>query len=87
MFTKYIDELDYLNSYSNYSEYSNDPNYEFEIFALNHSIQITGKIKLPPNPPKNIDTWVSYIEQRALTTCNKIVRSRYNDLIWSYKNI
>lgn len=85
MFTEYIDKLEYLPSYSNYEEYSGDPNYNFEVFALNHSIDINGELKIPSNTIPNIPNWIAYIEQRALTTQNKVVRSRYNDLLWSYK--
>lgn len=87
MFTKFIDELDHLyHLNSNYSEYSNDANYEFEIFALNHSITATGGIILSDRPTeKKLNEMISYFEQRALTTCNKVVRARYNDLIWSYR--
>lgn len=85
MFKEFIDKSKQLESYSNYSEYSNDPNYEFEKFALNHSFQITGEIRLSPHLPENIDEWIAYIEERALTSCNPTARARYNDLIWSYK--
>ncbi|MFD4931578.1 DUF4209 domain-containing protein [Peribacillus butanolivorans] len=85
MFTKYIDKIEYIHFYSNYEEYSGDPNYNFEVFALNHSIDINGELKTPYNSIPNIPNWIAYIEKRALSTQNKVVRSRYNDLLWSYK--
>lgn len=86
MLTKLIDELDHLHTHFNYSDYINDANYQFEIFALNHSSTATGGIILQEPPPENLNNMIAYFEQRALATYNKAVRARYNDLIWSYKN-
>lgn len=33
----------------------------------------------------DLSKWIPYIEKRALTTSNKTLRSRYNDLLWIYK--
>lgn len=85
MFITFLDRLEYIDSYSDYGKYSKDPHYEFETFALNHSIQNTGEVRLAVHPPESINEWISYIEQRALTTSNIVIRARYNDLIWSYK--
>jgi Domain of unknown function (DUF4209) len=85
MFPEYIDKLDSIFFYSNYEEFRDHPNYTFEIFALNHFIDINGELKSPNYPTPNTSNWIAYIEQRALSTQNKVVRSRYNDLLWSYR--
>lgn len=87
MFIKFLEQLEYIKPFSNYNEYSNYSHYEFETFALNHHIQITGEIKLSEYPPENMKECISYIEQRASTTFNKVLRARYNDIIWSYKKL
>lgn len=86
MLTKFIDELDHLPTHYEYNDYISDPKYQFEIFALNHSITTSGGIILLDPPLENLNEIIAYFEQRASNTCNKVIRARYNDLIWSYKD-
>ncbi|KYG91985.1 hypothetical protein A0U40_03335 [[Bacillus] sp. KCTC 13219] len=80
-----LEEITLLKHYTRYEGYESDPNYDFEIFALSHFNDLEGNLKPPHYLLEKFSRWIPYIEQRALTTNNKILRSRYNDLLWIYK--
>lgn len=84
----YLESLTRLERLGDYSNYKNDPDYEYEFFVLRHYVDRDGKLnRSTPLSYKMPDfsKLIPYIEQRALTTSNKILRSRYNDLLWIYK--
>lgn len=83
----FLEQLTHLKPFSYFEEYRDDPNYEYEIYALNHSTQINGEVRILPNTPNDLIKWIMYIEQRALTSQNVILRAKYNDLIWIYKKL
>ncbi|ETT31675.1 hypothetical protein C161_26960 [Paenibacillus sp. FSL R5-192] len=85
MLSRYIDGLEQTKLFYNFSEYIDDPNYKYEKFALNQTFERDGEIKLFSPPFENMNDCITYIESRALATENEFVRSKYNDLIWSYK--
>lgn len=87
MLINHLEQLTYLKPFSYFEEYRDDPNYEYEIYALNHSTHINGEVRLLSNPPSDLNKWIMYIEQRALTSQNVVLRARYNDLIWMYKKL
>lgn len=84
-FIELLEEINVIIHYERFNEYQNDSNYAFETFALSHYMDLEGNLKIPHYSIENIPDWIMYIEQRALSTHNKVLRSRYNDLLWSYK--
>lgn len=84
-FPEHLDNVQQLKSYENYSDFIDDPNYNFELYALTHYVDFNSELKKPHFEVENFSDWITYIEMRALTSKNKVVRSRYNDLLWTYK--
>lgn len=68
-----------------YEEFKDDPKYLFELYALQHFTNFDLEFKKPHYNIDDISQWLTYIEQRALSTPNLVLRSRYNDILWTYR--
>lgn len=84
--TAYLEGIERIKSNERYDEFKNDKYYTFEIFVLDHNIDIHGNLRKPNYIIDNLDDWIIYLEQRSRSTKNKVMRARYNDLLWTYRD-
>lgn len=82
----YLEGIERIKSNERYDEFKDDKHYTFEIFLLDHNIDIRGDLIKPNYTIDNLDDWIIYLEQRSMSTKNKVMRARYNDLLWTYRD-
>lgn len=86
-FIDYLDKnLTTIKRFESYEEFKEDPNYLHETFALHHFINREIDLQKAHLDIDNLQVWIAYIEQRAIETPNSVLKARYNDLLWTYKN-